>query len=299
MERTVLTPKADPKPEPAAEPIAPAATRSALPARRRKRSAFQVGGEMSKAAYTLIAAGSFALVLAAWCIASYGKLVSPLIMPTPTEVLATAARQIGNGSLRADALVSITRIGLGFLASAILAIPLGILIGAYKPIEAAQEPLVGFIRYVPVPALIPLVMVAAGIGESAKVLLIFIGTYFQMVLVVADVTRQVPRDLINAARTLGANRRQQLLNVLLPATVPGLLDTCRIMLGWAWTYLVIAEVVATDSGLGYRIMKAQRFLRTDEIFLGILVLGILGLATDLLFKVLQPRLTPWAEAQRQ
>jgi NitT/TauT family transport system permease protein len=281
------------------EAIAPEATAPApVKAARRRRSAFRIGAEVPRAAYSLVALTSFALVLAAWFAASHFKLVSPLILPAPGEVVATAARQIGNGSLWADTLVSVTRIGLGFAASAILAIPLGILIGAYKPIEAAQEPLVSFIRYVPVPALIPLVMVAAGIGESAKVLLIFIGTYFQMVLVVADVTRQVPRDLINAARTLGASPKQQLLYVLLPATVPGLLDTCRVMLGWAWTYLVIAEVVATDSGLGYRIMKAQRFLRTDEIFLGILVLGLLGLATDLFFKILQPRLTPWAEVQR-
>jgi NitT/TauT family transport system permease protein len=116
---------------------------------------------------------------------------------------------------------------------------------------------------------------------------------------VADVTRQVPRDLLAAARTLGASKRQLLFNVLLPATTPGLLDTCRAMIGWAWTYLVVAEVVATDSGLGYRIMKAQRFLRTDEIFVGILVLGLLGMATDLFFKVVQPRLLPWAEVNKQ
>ena len=119
-----------------------------------------------------------------------------------------------------------------------------------------------------------------------------------MVLVVADVTRQVPKDLLNAARTLGASRLQLLFNVLLPATLPGLLDTCRTMIGWAWTYLVIAEVVATSSGLGYSIMKAQRFSRADEIFVGIVILGLLGLATDMVFKIAQPRLLPWAEAQR-
>jgi NitT/TauT family transport system permease protein len=162
---------------------------------------------------------------------------------------------------------------MGFLASAVLAIPLGILIGAYKTVEAAQEPLVGFIRYVPVPALIPLVMVAAGIGESAKIALIFHRHLFSDGHHRGRCHTQVPRDLISAARTLGAKPRQLLFNVLLPATLPGLADTCRTMIGWAWTYLVIAEVVATDSGLGYRIMKAQRFLRTEEIFVGIFVLG--------------------------
>ncbi len=260
---------------------------------------FRIGDPIPSRVYTTIAVASFLLVFIAWCVASYSGKINTLLLPTPTHVLQTAIAQIQNGSLLADTKISVMRISLGFLASAILAIPLGILIGSYKTVEAAQEPLVGFIRYVPVPALIPLIMVAAGIGESAKILLIFIGTYFQMVIVVADVTRQVPHDLINAARTLGAKPRQLLFNVLLPATLPGLMDTCRTMIGWAWTYLVIAEVVATDSGLGYRIMKAQRFLRTEEIFVGIFVLGLLGLCTDMIFKFLQPRLLPWADVARQ
>ena len=220
-------------------------------------------------------------------------------MPTPSAVIASLAGMIHDGSLWPDARISVYRIGMGFLLSAALAIPLGILMGAYKSVEAAHEPFVGFVRYVPVPALIPLIMSTAGIGESAKITLIFLGTYFQMVLVVADVTRLVPRDLLSAARTLGASRGQLLFHVLLPATLPGLLDTCRTMIGWAWTYLVIAEVVATNSGLGYRIVLAQRYSRTSEVWVGILVLGLLGLATDMVFKIAQPRLLPWAEAQKR
>ncbi len=274
---------------------APVANRAAP---RRRASPFQLGGELSPMLYWILSATTFVLVFALWCFFSYTGRVSPLILPTPTAVLSSAARLWHGGELWPDIKISVFRISAGFLASAILAIPLGILIGAYKGVEASQEPLNGFIRYIPVPALIPLVMVAAGIGEPAKILLIFLGTYFQMVIIVADVTRLVPRDLLNASRTLGAKPRQVLFNVLLPATLPGLMETCRTMIGWAWTYLVIAEVVATDSGLGYRIMKAQRFLRTDEIFVGILVLGLLGLATDLAFKFLQPRLLPWAELGR-
>lgn len=277
-----------------AAPVPDASARSRRGSRPRSS-----GSDISRGAYSLIAAGTFLVLLAAWCVATYGKFVSPLILPTPTAVIESAVKGFTKGTLLQDTGVSVLRISLGFLASAILAIPVGILIGANKKIEASQEPLIGFVRYIPVPALIPLVMVMAGIGEAAKILLIFIGTYFQMVLLVADVTRQVPRDLLAAARTLGANKRQLLFNVLLPATTPGLLDTCRAMIGWAWTYLVVAEVVATDSGLGYRIMKAQRFLRTDEIFVGILVLGLLGMATDLFFKVVQPRLLPWAEVNKQ
>jgi NitT/TauT family transport system permease protein len=265
---------------------------------RRKSGAFRLGGDISSTTYWAFAIAVFALVFGVWCYLSYGGKVTSLILPTPTGVLEAAGRLWSSGELWPDIKISVFRISMGFLASAVLAIPLGILIGAYKGVEAMQEPLNGFIRYVPVPALIPLVMVAAGIGEPAKILLIFLGTYFQMVMIVADVTRQVPKDLLNASRTLGARPHQVLFNVLLPATLPGLMETCRTMIGWAWTYLVIAEVVATDSGLGYRIMKAQRFLRTDEIFVGIIVLGLLGLITDMLFKILQPRILPWAEMGR-
>lgn len=287
MERTLST-------NTVAGSIAPAVARP-----RRKPGLFRLGEEIPSRAYTIIAASSFILLFAVWCAASYSGRVSNLVLPTPSGVVSATRDLVQDGSLFQDTKISVYRISMGFLMSAVLAIPIGILIGAYKTVEAAQEPLIGFIRYVPVPALIPLVMVVAGLDEGAKILLIFIGTYFQMVLVVADVTRKVPRDLLSAARTLGANRRQLLFNVLLPATLPGLMDTCRTMIGWAWTYLVIAEVVATNSGLGFRIMVGQRHLRTEEIFVGIIVLGLLGLCTDTIFKLAQPRLLPWAEVQRQ
>ena len=281
----------------AAESTAPPAA-PARPVVPRRPSLFRLGEEIPRGAYLGIAAASFLLPIALWCFFTYSGRANALILPTPTRMFQAAAEMYASGDLLPDIKISVYRISMGFLLSAVLAIPIGILMGAYKFAEAAHEPLVGFIRYVPVPALIPLVMVVAGIDEPAKILLIFIGTYFQMVLVVADVTRQVPKDLLNAARTLGASRLQLLFHVLLPATLPGLLDTCRTMIGWAWTYLVIAEVVATSSGLGYSIMKAQRFSRADEIFVGIILLGLLGLATDMLFKIAQPRLLPWAEAQR-
>jgi len=279
-------------------PQAISPTLTASPVKRRKPGLFQLGEEIPRSTYMMIAAASFLIPIALWCLMTYSGRANALVLPTPTHMFQAGIEMWQDGDLLPDIKISVTRITIGFLLSAVLAIPLGILMGAYKTAEAAHEPFVGFIRYVPVPALIPLVMVVAGIDEPAKILLIFLGTYFQMVLVVADVTRQVPKDLLNAARTLGASRMQILFNVLLPATLPGLMDTCRTMIGWAWTYLVIAEVVATSSGLGYAIMKAQRFSRADEIFVGIVILGLLGLATDMIFKIAQPRLLPWAEAQR-
>lgn len=272
--------------------------KAAPAARRRQAGLFRLGEDIPRGAYLAVAAASFLVPVALWCLLTYSGRANALILPTPTHMFQAALEMYRSGDLVPDIKISVSRIGIGFLLSAVLAIPLGILMGAYKCAEAAHEPFVGFVRYVPVPALIPLVMVVAGIDEPAKILLIFLGTYFQMVLVVADVTRQVPKDLLNAARTLGSSRTQVLFNVLLPATLPGILDTCRTMIGWAWTYLIIAEVVATSSGLGYSIMKAQRFSRADEIFVGIFILGLLGLATDMVFKVVQPRLLPWAEAQK-
>ena len=202
-------------------PLASAAPVANRAAPRRRASPFQLGGELSPMLYWILAATTFALVFALWCFFSYTKRVPEIILPTPGAVVASAVKLWHKGELWPDIKISVFRISAGFLASAILAIPLGILIGAYKGVEASQEPLNGFIRYIPVPALIPLVMVAAGIGEPAKILLIFLGTYFQMVIIVADVTRLVPRDLLNASRTLGAKPRQVLFNVLLPATLPG------------------------------------------------------------------------------
>jgi NitT/TauT family transport system permease protein len=184
---------------------------------------------------------------------------------------------------------------MGFLISAALAIPLGLLAGCFRPIEAFIEPLVGFVRYLPAAAFIPLVIVWLGIGENAKIAIIFIGTFFQMVLVVADVTRRVPSELRDVSLTLGAHRLQVVRYVLAPAVFPGMLETMRVMAGWAWTYLVVAELVAANSGLGFRILKAQRFLATADVFAGIVVIGLLGLATDLAFKFLSARLVPWAK----
>ena len=278
--------------------IAETRTASTVRRRRARWGLLRLGEELPRSVYLSIVTASFLIPLALWCYYSYTGRANAAVLPTPTATIASLIQMLQTGILWPDMKISIYRIGMGFLLSAVLAIPLGILMGAYKSVEAAHEPFVGFVRYVPVPALIAVVMTIAGIGETAKITLIFIGTYFQMVLVVADVTRQVPRDLLNAARTLGANGRQLLFHVLLPATLPGLMETCRTMIGWAWTYLVIGEVVATDSGLGYRIMLAQRYMRTPELFADIIVLGLLGLLTDMAFKIAQPRLLPWAEAQK-
>ena len=186
----------------------------------------------------------------------------------------------------------------GFFLSAALALPLGLLIGAFRPVEALLEPLTDFIRYMPAVAFIPLVMLWFGIEESAKIAIIFIGTFFQMVLMVAENVRLVPTAQIEAAQTMGATRGEIIRLVLLQSAKPAILDTMRITMGWAWTYLVVAELVASNSGLGYAILRAQRFLKTDTIFGGILLIGLIGLLMDQAFRWLHRRAFPYMHFKR-
>ncbi len=216
-----------------------------------------------------------------------------MFMPSPGAVLERIGRWWTSEGLLGDIGISVWRVMAGFGASALIALPLGLYIGTYRPVQAFLEPLTDFIRYMPAVAFIPLVMLWVGIDEGSKVLIIFIGTFFQMVLMVAEDVRRVPMAQIEAAQTMGANRSEIVKLVILPSAKPALLDTLRITCGWAWTYLVVAELVAANSGLGYAILKAQRYMHTDKIFAGILLIGLIGLLTDQAFRWLHRRAFPW------
>lgn len=241
---------------------------------------------------------TFILLLVMWEILSLLNVVQPTFLPSPEIVLQTFFHLITTGDYWGDIWISIYRVFMGFLLAAIIGVPLGILAGTFKITESIFIPLSEFIRYMPAPAFIPLVMVWAGIGETAKIGIIFIGSFFQLLIMVADDTRAVNKDLIYASYTLGANRRAAIFRVIIPALLPKLVSTLRLIMGWAWTYLVVAELVAADSGLGYSILKAQRFLNTDMIFVGIFIIGLLGLVIDRLFVMLNRILFPWQEGGR-
>jgi NitT/TauT family transport system permease protein len=185
-----------------------------------------------------------------------------------------------DGLLFDDARVSLYRISVGFLISTLFALPIGVLIGSYRAWEATIEPLVDFVRYMPVVAFVPLTILWTGTGDAQKFLIIWIGTFFQQVLLVMDNVKSVPRDFINLGRTLELSEKRILLRIVLPSAMPAIWDSMRISLGWAWTWLVVAELVAATSGLGYRITTAQRFFQTDTIFAYLLLLGVFGLTTD-------------------
>jgi NitT/TauT family transport system permease protein len=242
---------------------------------------------------------SLVLIFGSWAILSYGGFIKPAyFLPTPTEVISAAARMFQSGELQLNAEASVLRVVIGWAIAALLAIPVGILMGSFKILEALFEPVVDFWRYLPVSALIPLLILYIGLDEPEKIAVIFLGTFFQLILLVADVANHVSKDLLDSAYTLGASRWRVLTTVLVPATLPGVMDALRITLGWAWTYLIVAELVAAERGLGIMILESERGLRTDKIFVGLVTIGLLGFVSDFLFKWLHRILLPWSPRHR-
>jgi NitT/TauT family transport system permease protein len=187
---------------------------------------------------------------------------------------------------------------IGFGVAALIGIPLGVAIGSFRVAQAFFEPVIAAVRYMPASAFIPLLIIWFGIYENEKIAVIFIGVFFPLTLLIADVSANVPRELVQIAYTLGASRWQVFWRVLLPASWPGIVDNLRIGVGWAWTYLIVAELVAADQGIGHVILAASRFLQTDQIIAGIITIGILGLLTDAIFRWLYRVLFPYAERAR-
>lgn len=267
-------------------------------ARAKKRGLLRLRQEIPDG---IFAAAGFALpviiLLLWWLITSLG-LVKPLFLPSPGSVIGEGWRQLSEGILIADASVSIYRIIIGWLAATIVAVPIGILMGNFRLVEGLFEPLISTVRYMPVVALIPLSILWAGIGDAQKILILFLGTFFQQSLMIMDNVKNIDINLIRAGQTLGFSNSEILRRIILPAAMPGIWDTFRITIGWTWTYLVVAELVAANAGLGRRIMDAQRYLSTDTILFGTLFIGLLGLLTDYFFKRAGKSLFKWSSQTR-
>jgi len=257
------------------------------------RGIWTIRGHLKHRTYLMFASVGLLLPFAAWWWLAHSGLMDKVFMPSPMDVLTRVYTWYENDNLLNDIWISTYRVVAGFVLSAVLAIPLGLMIGTYRPVQALLEPLTDFIRYMPAVAFIPLIMLWVGIGEGSKVSIIFIGTFFQMVLMVAEDVRRVPITQIEAAQTMGATRSEIVSLVIFQSAKPALIDTLRITMGWAWTYLVVAEMVSANSGLGYAIIKAQRFLQTDKIFAGIILIGLIGLIMDQLFRWQHRVSFPW------
>ena len=228
-----------------------------------------------------------------WEIAVSREWVNILLVPSPIDVGGTLFELFSERGFLSDVCVSIARIVGSFSAACIIAIPLGIMMGSFKTVEALFNPFVSAWRYLPAPAFIPILLMWFGTGELPKLVLLFLGVIFFLITLIMDHTSQVRTELIETAMTLGGKRWQILWTVVVPAVLPNVLTSMRQMLAIAWTYLVIAEIIASTTGIGAMMMRARRFLDTDEIMAGILVIGVLGLSFDVLFRWSQRVLFPY------
>ena len=240
----------------------------------------------------------FVLFFAVWAAATLGGFVSKTFLADPITMVRSGYDLLANQRFATDIGMTVWRVLGGFALAAVLAVPLGVLMGAYKPIEAFFEPFVSFARYLPASAFIPLLILWAGIGEAQKLAVIFIGSFFQLVLMIAVSVGNTRRDLVEAAYTLGAGDRGIVTRVLLPSSAPEIAETLRMVLGWAWTYVIVAELIGASSGIGHMITDSQALMATDQIIFGIIIIGLIGLVTDFAFKAFNRSLFPWAQLGR-
>jgi NitT/TauT family transport system permease protein len=251
---------------------------------------------ISNAARVALGILFFVLFFAAWGYATLGGYVSKTFLADPITMVREGWLLLTKHGFLYDIGITIWRVLGGFALAALVAVPVGILMGTYKPIEAFLEPFVSFARYLPASAFIPLLILWAGLGELQKLLVIFIGSVFQIVLMVAVAVASVRRDLVEAALTLGARDRGILARVLVPAAAPDIAEILRLVLGWAWTYVIVAELIGSSAGIGHMIIDSQALLATGQIIFGIIVIGVIGLISDFLFKWGNRRLFPWSLA---
>jgi NitT/TauT family transport system permease protein len=259
---------------------------------------WRLAEDIPKPLNTALVAISIGLPLLIWWLVTTFGNVDPRFLPSPARVLEAFGRLWSTRELLKDTVASLWRVGVGFLLAVVFSIPIGVLMGSFASIRALLEPLFGLMRYMPAPAFIPLLILYLGIGEEPKITLIFIGVFFFNSLMVMDTVKFVSKDLIEAAYTLGGDRWQTLTQVIFPHVLPGIIDACRINLAAAWQLVIVSELIAATEGLGRRISVAGRFLRTDEIFVGLIVIGVIGLTFDLLFQWLLRVSCKWASQKR-
>jgi len=229
-----------------------------------------------------------------------GEPANPIYLPAPHQVLKAFYTAFTTEPARRDEKwlheslwSSIQVIFWGFFISSVIGVPLGILAGTYSAASKLTEPFVEFFRYLPAPAFGALAVAILGIYAAPKIAIIFIGTFFQQVLVVANTTRKLDPSLLEAALTLGAKRISLLFRVVIPGIITHLYKDMRILLGWAWTYLIVAELIGASSGITWFITQQARYKNFPNVYAAIMMIGILGLSTDLILSWLGRRIFPW------
>ncbi len=243
-----------------------------------------------------LAVGGVAVLLGGWTLASVA--MDTYLFPTPAATWHAGVEWWRDGNLTIDLTASVRRIAIGYSISMLLGVAIGVVVAGFRSAESFLEPQMGLLRYIPASALTPLFLVWLGIDESPKITLIVVGTVFFNILMVADVARAVPQEEVDAAYTLGAGRLRVLRKVILPHSWPGIVDVARINLAAAWLMLVVAELLAAEEGLAYRIVRSQRFRRVDTMFAVLIVFALIGLVSDLVLRQLRKRTAPWSEGSR-
>jgi NitT/TauT family transport system permease protein len=255
---------------------------------------FSLRTPISASARWTLAVLSFAIPFLAWIVLSVSGAVDSTFFPSPVAVFKAGVDMASTGELFGDLWATTQRVLEGFGLAVLVSVPLGILMGAFAAGQAFFEPLIGLLRYLPASAFIPLLLIWLGLGEPSKIALLFIGTVFFNTLMTADVVRGVPDSLLDVSYTLGARRGEVLRKIVVPHSLPGMIDAIRVNAAAAWNFVVVAELINSSAGLGYRINRAQRFTHTDTIFAVLVVIGLAGVAIDVLLRLLRTRVGKWA-----
>lgn len=248
---------------------------------------------MRKKNFTIYGILPFLVIVAIWHLFTRVEIIDPVFLPSPSNVFLSFIELGSSDFLTTHLLPSVLRVIVAFLISIAIAFPLGVLSGQIPTMGRLIHPLFGFTRYLPVASIVPLCILWFGVGDAQKIAVITIGVVFQLVLLLAYDSASVPKELIESGSTFGLKRHQILRRIVVPYAMPAIWDHLRISAGWAWSYLVLAELVAGNKGVGYFVVQSQRYLETDKVFAGILFIGILGVLTDLLFRLSAKRLFRW------
>lgn len=258
-----------------------------------KQRWFEFKQPVSARAKVALGIAAWLLFLLGWHLAATSGSEANPLFPSPVNVSDALWELFAERGFHSDVLASLQRILISFGLAVAIAVPTGVLMGAFPTVEAFFSPLVSAFRYLPAPAFIPLLLMWLGTGDTQKIALLVLGVIWFLITLICDAVKQTPVDFIETSRTLGGSRRTILWTVIVPSSLPGIIDTCRQMLAVSWTYLVIAEIVAATDGIGAMMMRARRFVHVDDIMAGILVIGVLGLLCDLAFRGLYWLMFPY------
>jgi NitT/TauT family transport system permease protein len=263
----------------------------------RRSALFQLRAPLPRSTAFVLGLVAPAFVLGAWCVASYGNLAPPDFLPSPSEVVRGTLQLFLQYDLGEAVLVSTRRILLAFFLASAVALPLGVLMGAFEPVNRFFEPVVSPLRYMPISAFIPLLILWFGIYEKQKIAFLFLGVFVYLLPVVVTAIRAVPEELVQTALTLGASRAQAVGTVLLPSALPEIFDSFRVMNAISWTYVILAEAVNPEHGLGYMVELARTHQKASWSFAGLLVIGGIGLLTDFIIRTVSRILFRWREVE--